>query len=39
MFNTHFNTAYNDSVKMNIVKKSRQNERYRLPLHVNYYKW
>ena len=39
MFITHYNTTYNDSVKFNTIKRARQNERYRLPLHVNYYKW
>lgn len=33
------NLYFNDKLKQSIIKKARQNERYRLPLHINYYKW
>ena len=34
-----YNPEYYDEELRPIIKKARQNERYRLPLHANYYKW
>ena len=36
--NTSSNNDYYSKEVRSIVKRSRQNERYRLPLHVNHYK-
>lgn len=34
-----YNPEYYDEELRPIIKKARQNEKYKLPIHANYYKW